>query len=845
MAIERAPNDTRRLEYGFLGPDRWFPDPDRAHAPDAPDMFQWYMGEKKRFSRDVPFDELQGQFPSAKQRERAAERVPGEYVTFPYGNELRTWRRAIIDICDVSDEVDAPKVHSFRDIRNLFGNGEEKQRAKDAVENRMLEALAQRHRIDITDRVPSRTYAGITLEDTRQGERTAMSWEQFKSLSQSALTAANSVTDYLDNPQTGVFNGLNSVLSRRVNEVPGWNRYSDLLLAGFSHKWEPQARYESRRKLVLADTAIEVLLHKQKVDRLKEPVLNILNKHFFDSQKHGPAWQFEFKSLQNPRTYAVEGIEMLEPGDKYEASVLVHQHKRAMRRIRANEFINIDDDTKSVPSTILKMVRKNTLDPSEIEDMYRLQAVVTSGSQVKALRQRLRRAFKKAGYSLHIFQEENSLDGGSYKVEHAGSSKNYQVLRLKLSILPNGDGPSSYPSVPFELSIYTPEAYANKTLRDGMSEEEYIHKRNISHNPTKVDAGVIYYAYPQDIYDVRFESHLRLHEDSIRRRNRARAFEHNPHFERAPHTFTSNELAEATRSIAKRIDSDGAWPHAIVTIGANAEPAHTELAKIFGIPPERQFRFDPTDDNPIDPILIGLDTLGVQVLILDDVGERGRNIRRLKKELPNAKAAVLVLKEKSPAEEIVDYAGFRAGINEYIIFPQELVAVEPLHQSAVGLVTRVNPSSGDTEVLVQKEESGYRLPGGKYQDTDETTLTTLRRELSEELGVRAKNVLSRRLKSHFPLEVSVTLDESKPSSDANIMRLRGYFIDGDGLDISKIKIPKHNKVQSVQWMTIDQAKDYLKASGYQSLLTYYQQWIEDQKKRPLSTHQELYRHSAM
>lgn len=795
MAIEKhhssqAIADQRRDQFLFLGPaatpthpyGRLFPDVDHTHSPNSVDMKTWYINE-------------------------------------PLKEEAKKWQEALYKVLDVG---------TFHEIRNMFKDERMKKRAYE----RYREAVAQRHRIRILDQKSSGIDYGITLQNTRGGERISMTKRELDALISRSLDSANEVVKYFEDSQTGILSPIRNEIPGHINEPPGWDNPIDLLLSIFSPKWNVQSRFESRRRLIFSDIAIEVHLHQRKILPKKEELLNIFGHHLFNPDKHGPSKEVEYITFHNPHFFAVDGVQILAKGYKYKPNPYILHHRLSLREWQdetGTHYTQIHDEPKGIAQYILKMIRNNTYDPSQIKDAYRMAATFLERREIEPFLEAIKKASHKAGKALEYDIEENTLDGGVYSALsegksrlYAGSSSKYQVMRVKLWY-------RNHPESPFELSCYTPESWANYSTRDDVNIAEYLIRRQSQHK--KYDGSVLDYTHPYDIYKVNFEEHLDQIIAGIRVQVRAKAFVPNEWQTHRPINFDRDKVRNAVAKIAEQISPRNITPHKpklpeiIIALGPNTTSAASALANHFSA---SYITYANDEDVKLFVKNQRKILLGRRILLLDDVGDTGRTIAKFHAELGKlgirgVKTASLTVKEGSPVDigNRIEFSGMKFKDHEYVFFhPEHMEDVNPF-KGVFAIITRIY--NGKLEILIQKEKDGeYKLTGGvNKMYADESLLEALRREIKEELGPEFMVMLTKSIQNVAPIRTAIARNSRLPVSPVNTLYLNGFLVDGIDIDIRSARIPKRSEVEELRWVTAEQALKLFKQPGFKQMLQLY------------------------
>lgn len=793
-----SPENLRRTNYPFLGKQRLFPET-------APDPAQWFRN-------------IHSRSPSANR-------------------DMIRWGCAFKAIFGVKRIGDIP---SFSDTpQNL-----------EALTNRFREAFAQRHRIGIVydENDPAITastvdFGLLKLENTRHDKEKKMTKHQVDQLMSRSLELAKQTTKYLDNPQTGLLRGMTPA---HTNEPMTWKTPIKHFLALFDQQWTVETRYECRRLLSLMDPAAEYLLYEDRIDEMGERIENIFDNYLCSKGPIGYTRKARYVVSRNPKTYAVEALHFLKEDEKYHVTPFTQVYTLYQRRIDRPDgsayYLQWNEEPKSGPATVLKMLRNNTLDPTQIRDLYRM-SVVMDREQMNELLADIKQSSIEAEDPVNIEHEENALDGDPYQALNEGEPHKYAASSIKYQVMRERIRFQNDPELFCELSLYTPEAYANWLHRigDGTATEMYLVQRQLTEN--KFNEPTFLYMWPLDIFTIIPNDCLDPILRGIAQKIRTQARTPDQQQDKLPITFDEDRIASAIRAIYTQIKPPsekhlrpGVWPKIVIAIGQNSSDAAYRLATDFdaltlSYEPHLQTGYlNITIKNAIDQISGSV--APNQILFLDDVGHKGKTISSLKLMYPEAKFAVLALKDGSQVDQdhLADYFGERVPLNSHVFFPAEQVERLFPHQSVYALVGK--KIDGQFKILLQQEDDEeWKIPGGTaIEDKDGGTLDTLRRELKEELGEQLRNLISCNLSHESaiePFDITVPFDLALSESTANTLYIRGYpvLLINDDIDPSIFITPDGSPVVKIAWLSFEDVLHSVKKLGYQKLILAYYKWL--------------------
>jgi len=362
-----------------------------------------------------------------------------------------------------------------------------------------------------------------------------------------------------------------------------------------------------------------------------------------------------------------------------------------------------------------------------------------------------------------------------------------------------------------EFQCHTIRTHMDSRYKDGIGFEEFALNRLF-------ESGVIPLLYPEDIYGIDVNE---LYGNLAReRRTKVRT----PDYYLPSHREEGANLIryaqqDLIQDCARIIDQMQEMPDILVAVGPTGMMAALEIADRLQSGNIRQY--DP--EFPPDPS----EYAGLNVLIVDDIGERYQNVKRINGVFPDAKVAVLAKRKSSTdeVEEVADYYGKVLGDNERLVFVDQQTESNkrPARVHAVGLLYKI--VDGQIYYYVEKRELGntydLKLPGGSREDLDGGDLKqTFLRELNEEGGESPEDLdaLYQLGDIAFPYKVSNGTGFRKGFTRAFAKRISDSFS----------LISQEDEVSQFVWVTPEELAERMNHESYKNAIP---EWTNQIKAR--------------
>lgn len=327
-----------------------------------------------------------------------------------------------------------------------------------------------------------------------------------------ALRDADSAISYLTS-KSGIFGDFYSQISM-INEVSAINRPIDLLLLIFSPKATPRTRFEARRKLLLAESALKSSFHREQIGSPIDPFLRLLNTYVWANGLIGDLTNFDILSEFDPETFACTDYQILEPNSAIafnEYQRLVRLNMRKWKDHRGNlRYVMLDHRIKDQAGYILKMIRKNTREPSDIDDAIGLSLTFLKKGDIHEFLMVLQSAAIRNGSMIRVVGITDTIENhDKYHNVNPGSSPNFEVVKVHLEF----DG------VKIELMMHTIRTYLDYLFQDGISWVEY--ELNRVTQIGKYEFSVAELLFPYDIYEIDWHKFAEKKINNIRSQKRS------------------------------------------------------------------------------------------------------------------------------------------------------------------------------------------------------------------------------------------------------------------------------------------------------------------------------------
>lgn len=355
-------------------------------------------------------------------------------------------------------------LRNFAEIPTLFGNERKKDELNKQIVNKYCEMLG---------------IAGTFEERERRVNE--------------ALHDADAAIHYLTSKK-GIFGEFNTQISM-INEITAIHRPVDLLLLIFSPKASPRAKFEARRKLLLAESALKVHLHREQIGSPIDPFLRLLNTEIWTDQHVGELSGFDVLSRHDAETYACLDHNIILPGEeravqKYERLTRIEMRSWNDRRGKTR-YVMMEHRLKDIEAYVLKMVRKNSLHPEAVDDAVGLNLTFQHKRDIEEFLLVLQAAAHRDGSTIRYEDITDTIGNiDQYQNVNPGSSSKFEVVKVHLVF--NG--------VRIELMIHTIRTYLNYRYQDEISWDEYQINR-VTQNGG-YDHGVAELLFPKDMYQI-------------------------------------------------------------------------------------------------------------------------------------------------------------------------------------------------------------------------------------------------------------------------------------------------------------------------------------------------------
>jgi len=315
---------------------------------------------------------------------------------------------------------------------------------------------------------------------------------------------ADSVIQYL---RTSIVPDFNSDIEM-VNEVQATNNPLDLLLITFDKKYNKQARFEAKRKLILMRIAGSIDQTERELgasDQFKQ-FQDFLNNHVWNTELLiGDSTTAHLISEHDPDTFGCESVVVSQEKPQKEL-----QPNQKITTIRRRNFqvdgkiipIYVTTREKSPDAKIMKLLRKGGENPAvAVEDGLGLMGVLDNARDIKLFENHLMASAIKAESPMRLEDIHDSLKSGGGTGTNNESSNE---LRMRKYFVKMG-------KIRVELMLFTNSAYLDYRYKKGVSHQEYEVRRLF-------DSGVIGLLFPQDLYELDYNTMKSKAISSIRSR---------------------------------------------------------------------------------------------------------------------------------------------------------------------------------------------------------------------------------------------------------------------------------------------------------------------------------------
>jgi hypothetical protein len=173
----------------------------------------------------------------------------------------------------------------------------------------------------------------------------------------------------------------------------------------------------------------------------------------------------------------------------------------------------IDHRQKDPPQTILKMLRKASIDPHEVNDMIGIKFVLSSRASILRFIDTFQSRIVSEGHGcrlLHVI--DSTAEDIDYVGSNPSSSLSLQVIKQHWLV----DG------ILVEFQFYPLKAFLDSEFRHSISHGEYAVRRLFDN-----DARALAWLYPDEIYGELFTGMKDMSVQRVREVNRRRLIKHN------------------------------------------------------------------------------------------------------------------------------------------------------------------------------------------------------------------------------------------------------------------------------------------------------------------------------
>ena len=544
-----------------------------------------------------------------------------------------------------------------------------------------------------------------------------------------AMKDADSVVKMIEDPRFGVFRSIHTEISA-VNEVILENNPVQLLCMLLSDKYSERAKFEARRKLILADLALAI--HKR-IDGevcLVKKFTDFLNQNII-SGPIGQTHPVEVFSTHSPVDYSCVSVKVLEEEEKVSTSEFKLFHKLKMRKWsdrRGNEhFVQIDQRVKDIGAFIIKILRKDEKSAGVVDDPLGFKLVFLTKKDISEFLTKLQQVAVKQGFFIkYVDPYDTVANNEDFRVTNPGSNSKLEIVKVHFN----------FHGSLIELQLHTLRSHLDSRIADGKGHEEFSLVRLISEG--KWDESVMDLLYPVDIYGWGWKDAWPELIADIRESNRHRSAllpVDRSTFSEKETRYSDHFLAADIAALLEKLAYGNGVkiPDIIVVPGRNELFGASELSLAFG-GVKILIAAQHTQDE------IRSQTIGKQVIIFDDVADKCRNIRTLKDLIPTATVVTLIAKgEEIPS--VVDHTARKMPVHQRVRFFWERGRLDEGYRPPVhAVVLPVRTIAGKTQYLCQSVISNsrggkyvYKLIGGAKDLTDQNLHATIQREIQEEV----------------------------------------------------------------------------------------------------------------
>jgi len=470
------------------------------------------------------------------------------------------------------------------------------------------------------------------------------------------------------------------------------------------------------------------------------------------------------------------------------------------------KHVYVEHRLKDPVARILKLMRKDTKDPSKIDDYLGLKFVFETKKDIYDFLFTLQKKMLESG-SMIVFEEyyDTIANGNDFRITNPGSSNKLEIVKVHAII--NG--------ARIELQMHTFRTFLDSRYHDERGFEVFAIKRLFEGEKKQngdADPGAIDLIYASDIYgsDVLSSKDALLDERRTAVRNAAfyipkERTQQNYLYEK----YTSEEFLSDMIKIAQQLDE---YPEQIIAVGASGHFMAAQLSKLLGGVPIVEYT-----EN-----LKGINK-NKRSLVVNGLTKDARRIKKIKEVIPDSKVAVIAERLENETQSLVDYRARNIKSDVWFNYYWEMPDINISFAQGVALFYRAN-NEGQLEFLVEESkevegDNNLKLIGGKHNKRDSDLSVTVLRELEEETGKKYK-------RSDFAPLDNLSF-EFKPDLDKNVGQadIKKGFSQAFAKKVgNKFRLPVKEKEETRKhvWVTADEFK---KRSMWPSYSVCIDKWL--------------------
>lgn len=267
----------------------------------------------------------------------------------------------------------------------------------------------------------------------------------------------------------------------QVNEIRSENNPLNLFLLASDKRWDPKARFEAKRKLLMIQLAasIDRTSRTNGLETRVKEVEQWLDATVF-SNEHliSESTGTYIVSTHHPRTWACTQAKIMDADQSLQLQPFQKQQHMRRRKIKldSGEFLDvyITPREKPVYAKIIKMLRKQEEDPNiAVDDELGFLAVFKDRVSIDKFNRHIIRKASGQGHKLYIEDMSDTLDQGAIFKGKVGSSSKTRMLKSFMRLVRPGVNGYKESELHIEAILHTPETYAEYLFMRGVSHEEF------------------------------------------------------------------------------------------------------------------------------------------------------------------------------------------------------------------------------------------------------------------------------------------------------------------------------------------------------------------------------------